>query len=336
MAIEYVVNELQSDAILLLKQRLSKFETVAGRLNGLSYEPRENDVAIATTPKAGTTWVQQICHQLRCALVAPQRCMDFDEISEVVPWIELAHDLGQDLQGDQLPFYTSDSLPRFFKTHCWYNHCPRFPKTIVILRDPYDVLTSFYSFFEGWFFEAGSIDLETFANEFWLSRGVPDNSMTQNASYFVHLISWYVHLQQSDESSKILLLFFEDLQENLEHQIRRIAKFISNEKYTFNVDEAIHHTVLHSTFLFMKQNEDKFDEKLTKLGRNEICGLPKDAGMNKTKIASGKSGLGHHVLAENIRAKIQLKWTEVVYPVTGCRNYDELREKHKIECRPYH
>ena len=330
MAIEYVINEQQSDAIVLLKERLSKFETVSGRLRGLSYKPNPNDVVIATTPKAGTTWVQQICHQIRCALVAPQRGMDFDEISSVVPWIELAHDLGQNLHGEQVPFATPENFPRFFKTHCWYNHCPRFPKTIVVLRDPCDVLTSFYSFFEGWFFDAGSIDIETFANEFWLSRGVPDDSMTQNASYFVHLISWYEQ-HHGKESSNILLVFFEDLQDDLEHQIRRIAKFISNDQYNFDVDEVIHHAVTHATFSFMKQNESKFDEKLTKLGRNEICGLAKDAGMCKSKIATGKSGLGC-ALPDTIRAKIQIKWSEVVYPVTGCRDYGELRAQQRDDC----
>jgi hypothetical protein len=253
--------------------------------------------------------------------------MEFDEISAVVPWIELAHDLGQDLQGEQLPFATTADFPRFFKTHCWYNHCPPFHKAIVVLRDPCDVLVSFYNFFDGWFFDSGSIDIESFANEFWLSRGVPDDSKTQNASYFVHLTSWYAQLH-GGESSNILLLFFEDLQEDLEHQIRRIARFVSNERYNFDRDEVIHHAAAHATFTFMKENEEKFDEKMTKLGRNEICGLAKDAGMNKSKIGAGKSGTGRS-LPYSVRAKIQTKWNEVVYPVTGCKDYGELRAKHK-------
>jgi hypothetical protein len=50
----------QSDAIALLKSRLSGFETEEGRLKGLSYVPGPNEVAITTTPKAGTTWLQQV------------------------------------------------------------------------------------------------------------------------------------------------------------------------------------------------------------------------------------------------------------------------------------
>lgn len=40
-----------SEAIRLIKQRLSNFETEEGRLRGLSYKPRSNDIVITTSPK---------------------------------------------------------------------------------------------------------------------------------------------------------------------------------------------------------------------------------------------------------------------------------------------
>lgn len=334
MAIENDISENQSETILLLKQRLSKFETEEGRLHGLSYVPTTIDIGISTSPKAGTTWVQQICHQIRCALVAPESCMDFDEISSVVPWIELAFDLDQNLLAEQPPYGQENAyVPRLFKTHCWYDHCPKFPKTIVVLRDPYDVLVSFFNFFEGWFFEPGSIDLDTFAEAFWLARSVPDSKM-QNASYFVHLVSWY-NVRHGDDSSKILFLFFEDLQDDLEREVRRIAKFMSNDHHNFNTENVVRHAVNHSTFNFMKQNQSKFDEKLTKRGRNEICGLPRNAGMCKSKVDSGKMGKGRSILSDNIIFQIEKKWNDVVYPVTQCKSYAELRLKLHDEWEMY-
>lgn len=88
---------------------------------------------VVTTPKAGTTWLQQLCHQLR----SNKGDVDFDEISAVVPWLELAHDLGQDLDSSQ-PF----SPPRLFKTHAWEPHCPKGAgvKFVVGVRDPEDVV----------------------------------------------------------------------------------------------------------------------------------------------------------------------------------------------------
>lgn len=46
--------ESSTNAIALLKKRLSGFETEEGRLLGLSYTPKSSDeVLITTTPKAG-------------------------------------------------------------------------------------------------------------------------------------------------------------------------------------------------------------------------------------------------------------------------------------------
>lgn len=59
MPFESLSNE-ESEAIALMKKRLSGFETEKGRLFGLSYTPKfPNEVVITTTPKAGTTWLQQ-------------------------------------------------------------------------------------------------------------------------------------------------------------------------------------------------------------------------------------------------------------------------------------
>jgi len=49
--------------------------------------------------------------------------MNFQEISETVPWLELAFDQGQNLHDPQ--WGHEDGLPRLFKTHAWEKHCPK-------------------------------------------------------------------------------------------------------------------------------------------------------------------------------------------------------------------
>ncbi len=115
-----------------------------------------------------------------------------------MPWIELAHDCGHDLEAPQ-------PAPRCFKTHCWFGHVPKGAKYIVVVREPKDVVrgastskplpalsffffhfffplqvVSFFKFFQGWFFQPGEVTLEQFAHEFWLARGIPASNM-QNA-----------------------------------------------------------------------------------------------------------------------------------------------------------
>jgi len=298
-----------SVAIQQLQQRLSKFETEAGRLDGLALEPLPTDVAISTAAKAGTTWMQQICHQLRSG-----GDMDFDEISRVVPWIELAADQGQRLRAEQ------KFSPRCFKTHLWAPHCPDFKRTIVVFRDPYDVANSFYRFFEGWFFAPGSMEADTFVREFWLARG-PAESKMQNASYFHHLTSWYERYQE--DRNKVLVVFFEDLKDDLSKQVARVADFLSTDDLDLrpNIDTAVR----MASYEFMKEHQGHFDEKLSKLARNEACGLDKNAGMGGGKIRDGKKGGGKRQLSDAVRSEIDAKWKQVVQPVTGCATYEEFR-----------
>ena len=93
---------------------------------------------------------------------------------------------------------------------------------IVMFRDPLDVVLSFYSFFEDWFFPVGAVSIEQFTREFWLSRGIPTSKM-QNASYFHHLLSWY----NRKNDPNVLILFYENLKEDLQSEVKKICTFMS-------------------------------------------------------------------------------------------------------------
>lgn len=145
----------------------------------------------------------------------------------------------------------------------------------------------------------------------------------QNASYFVHLISWYK--RRNDPG--VLFVCFEDLKGDLAKQVARIATFLSSDQHRYDDPETIATAVAHSTFAFMKKHESQFDEHLSKLARNEACGLPKMAGMQASKLNEGSVGKGKERLSKEIKTKIWQKWKEVVEPVTGCVTYDDLRKQ---------
>lgn len=260
--------------------------------------------------------MQQICHQLRSADEGGD--MTFREITGVVPWLELAVDQGQDLESKQ--YGEDEGKPRLFKTHAWEEHCPKFPKSIVVVRNPYDVVLSFYWFFEDWIFEPGMVSLDLFASEFWLVRDRPTSRMS-NASYFGHLVSWY----ERREDPSVLFVFFEDLKEDLEKEVRRVAKFLSTDQHKFDQDAFVEVAVKHSIFPFMKAHERHFDESMAKLSRNGPMGLPKDAGMRKSKLVSGRIGEGAETLSDELKAKIDERWRATVEPVTKCQTYEDLR-----------
>ena len=108
-----------------LGERNSKMHSAESVARGRSFAPRASDVFVVTYPKCGTTWMTQICHQLRTGGDEA-----FGEITEVVPWDVLALDCGQDLDADQRAF------PRVFKSHESAGEVAPGAKYIYVARDP--------------------------------------------------------------------------------------------------------------------------------------------------------------------------------------------------------
>ena len=262
-----------------------------------------------------------LCHQLRS-----KGDVAFDEISAVVPWIELADDLGQDLDALQ-----PGGPPRLFKTHCWFEHCPQAPgvKYVVGVRDPEDVVLSFFNFMDGWMvWPAGGVDFETFAREFFLNRGLPTSKM-QNASYWHHLVSWWARVDNPD----VCFVLFEDLKEDLERETRRVARFLGFSPDDPDWVERIAVAVKHSSFDYMAAHRTQFDEHLTRAARNGPMGLPPEAGAQTTKVRQGTVGGARAVLSDGLRAELQRRWEEVVTPALGFKSYGELLQHHRDRVR---
>ncbi len=143
-----------------LVARLDNFVSPDGEelLNG--YRPDPDDVFVVTPAKCGTTWMQQIVHGLRSG-----GSMDFDNINDVVPWLGLSHTAEEEARAAQ-----QDLRPHVFKSHSPLDQAPQGARYIVVLRDPADAMLSHYRFAAGVFFDADSIDFDTFAREFYLPR----------------------------------------------------------------------------------------------------------------------------------------------------------------------
>ena len=86
----------ENATVQIIKKGLPDMITEEGVNRGLSFKPRSNDVFVVTPPKCGTTWMQQILHQLRSG-----GDMSFNDISEEIPFIEYAYDIEMDLEAEQ-------------------------------------------------------------------------------------------------------------------------------------------------------------------------------------------------------------------------------------------
>ena len=279
-----------------LRERAARLISPEGFAKGLAFRPRTNDVFIATFPKCGTTLLQQIVHGLRT-----KGDMDFVEITEVIPWIELAHDMDLDPEDEQ------KADPRAYKTHLAWDLVPKGGRYIYVIRDPLAVVVSFYHFFEGWYFETGSIDFESFALEFVLPG-------TQSRRYWEHLASWWP--QRSSE--RVLFLCYEDIVRNLRGSVERVASFIGLDTDAERIDIASRQADIE----FMAGYPTLWDDNLLRAKRNEACGIPADSATTKVRGPSNKQTTE---MTPAVKEAWDLCWSEIVEPATGHASYGELR-----------
>ncbi len=258
-----------------------------------------SDVFIATFPKCGTTWVQQIVHGLRS-----RGSMDFEEICLVVPWLETAPLLGIDLDAPQV------AEPRTFKTHLAWDDVPKGGRYIYVMRDPSDALCSLYQFGNGWLYERDSIDINTFAAIFLESK-------SSFGSYWSHLLSWW----QERAREEVLLLCFEDLKRDLGTWVRRIAEFIQVPAD----EELLSLATRQASFEFMRAHEGQFDDHPTTAAISRLLGLPADG--KTTKVRAGRVGEGKELLSPEVRSALDAAWQRYIGEPLGIRSYEEMRER---------
>ena len=286
-----------------MRQRLSRLITNEGRENAASFVPKPSDVIVVTPPKCGTTWMQQIMHQLRSG-----GDMSFRDIDDVMPWIDLAYDVGHDLDAEQ------KYQPRCFKTHSWLS-CPEGTECILVYREPCAAFYSFFNFFQRKYFQPGEITLDEFVESMCL---FPSEILRVN--YFDHLLNWWP--KRNDPN--VLLLLYEDMLEDLESAVRAVASFMGID------DEAsIRNAVQMSIFDFMKQNQDKFATHRLNHYRNKAIGI--NLPIPKQRVVTGSATKGWEMMEDCTKQAIQKLWNDTVTKAIGFKDYKEFRQVLKQE-----
>lgn len=279
-----------------MKARLAHFATEEGWNKGLAYKPDPTDVFIVTPPKCGTTWMQQIVHGLRT-----RGSMDFDDITRVVPWINMAYDMGIDMYAPQV------AHPRAFKTHTPLNELPQGGKYIIILRHPHDALLSHYHFFEDMFFEKGSIDIKTFARE----QHIPGRDIVK------HILAFWD--RRTDKN--LLVLCYETMKTDLAGTIEKVAKFID-----IPLDDELKQIVLkQSDIKFMQAHQAQFEDHIFRATRFPAMKLPKE--IKPHKVRTGNVGDAKSSVPDEIKKELDAIWQNEITPKTGLNSYEDLRKE---------
>jgi aryl sulfotransferase len=199
------------------------------------YRPRPGDVIVATYPKCGTTWVQQIVTLLIFQTPEPR------PISDIAPWID------RRLGGPpEALFATLDAQThrRSLKTHMPFDGLPIHDdvKYIHVARDGRDACISYHNQITRFkpevraaLDEVGLSDetlrrpYPTFpasAREYfrmWLSEGIGD---TGDGTPFLSYFEFENTYWRERRRKNLLMVHYRDLKADLAGEMRRIAGFL--------------------------------------------------------------------------------------------------------------
>ncbi|CAG2175816.1 unnamed protein product [Oppiella nova] len=202
----------------------------------VNYKPMDNDVFIVSYPKCGTTWTQQILYLLLNDGVPPNKTILF---SKSIPFLELC--------APEAPRDRDRHLIRGFKTHL-PSHLAPYDKCAKYIYCDFPLLPchDFNGFFK--LFMSGQ---------------------TGYGDYFDHLMGWYERHRHSDN---VLIVHFEDLKADLEAEVKRIARFISDDSYERLVSHKTfaENVLKFSTFDFMKTSTNEHMKQFFEMSVNDM------------------------------------------------------------------
>src|ERR1700733_13391253 len=153
-----------------------------------SFAVRADDTFVVSYPRSGNTWTRFLIANL----VHPQREVTFANIEQLIP----------DTSSQSNRALKRTSSPRIIKTHQYFDH--RYPRVIYIVRDPRDVVLSYYDFQRKYRQIQDGYPIEQYVEDFVSGR---INSRDWG-TWGENVASWIATRSNND---KFLLLRYEDM-----------------------------------------------------------------------------------------------------------------------------
>jgi hypothetical protein len=281
-----------------------------------AFRAQSGDVFISTFPKTGTTWMQQICHQLRTGGHTA-----FEEISEerVVPWLEVAPGVDIDATLPQL------AAPRCFKSHQRLSALAHLEasggKFLCVVRDPEATLKSYFKFlFAKQVPGTESRDVNAFIRSAHVMPGA-------ESQFGASLWEFYAEYWRCRHLPSVKLVAYEHLRRDLAKELHGINAFLSLPE----LEQERLSTVLElSSMKWMSANDGLFDDHHmgARLARRAAAkGKGKGEGTHVPTPKVGhelkEDGVVTELTPESRELLVQL-WKQHMEPVTGCASYSEM------------
>lgn len=326
---------------LIGRKKLAFPAAVSIKGTKLSYKwtPRPSDVIIATAPKTGTTWLQHMVHVIRA-----QQDTSYDDVGDVIPWIEYAWECGQDLNADQpggVRAFKSHGLLSRIHEGCKYiitvrqpaeghtnrAHAPRCAqlRTVAILRsqvrEPVKMLKSFFTFVSSKDAAAPLIP------PFWIKDvnafykcPMYQEGMGGFAGFMGTPMDYYVEYYKCRNLPNVCFIVFEHMLADTKSTIQRVADFIGVELTPTALEKVVELT--SAAWMSAPENAAKFDDhmiysKQVELGRVGFAYNPPVAKV----LLKPRSAM---VVNDHTTKSMDKTWAKKVAKTIGFKTYEEL------------
>lgn len=175
---------------------------------------RHDDLYLVSFPKSGATWMDFLMGNINAAMNDDGRAVTFFNIHNFVPDIHDSRDI-PDIR-DRFPGF------RIIKSHSGLN--PFYKNVVYILRDPRDVMVSYFHFLRG---------LGSFQGDFAHLIRSPRFGV---AAWREHLRGW---MEDSAASTRFALIKYEELKVNPADTLRRLYRLLGHDLSSSVIEDAI-------------------------------------------------------------------------------------------------
>jgi hypothetical protein len=175
-----------------------------------------DDTFVVSYPRSGNTWTRFLIANL----VFPSESVTFANIERLIP----------DTSSQSNRALKRTPRPRIIKSHTYFD--PRYRRVLYIVRDPRDLVLSYYDFQRKNRQIADDYPLADFVDDFVNGRMISADM----GSWGENVASW-IYTRQNH--SGFLLTRYEDMKSDTQQELTRIASFLSLEPTPERLNQAI-------------------------------------------------------------------------------------------------